>query len=143
MLNHDQICQLIPHADDMCLLDQVKSWDDKKIICTSMTHTKADNPLRNEDGLPMVSLLEYGAQAMAVHGCLLSNKDDHVIEEGYLAALRDVKIADGSLSDITSELEIEAEQVFSDAGNMIYTLRIYTNTIMLASGRATVIARFG
>ena len=143
MLNHNEICQLIPHAENMCLLDCVKIWDDKKIICTSMTHTKADNPLRNEDGLPMISLLEYGAQAMAVHGSLLKDQSNVAMKEGYLVALRDVKIENFDLSDITSELKIEAEQVFSDAGNMIYTLTVYANTTMLVSGRATVIARFG
>jgi len=142
MLNHDAICELIPHTGDMCLLDTVKSWDEKSIICMSHTHRNADNPLRNKDGLSMLSLLEYGAQAMAVHGCLLAEKEGVTMEEGYLASLRDIQVAEGWLSDIEDELEINAERFFFDAGNMIYIMTIRACGEMLAGGRATVVAKF-
>ena len=142
MVEHDEICELIPHAGEMCLLDAVKSWDEKSIICTSNTHRKIDNPLRNRDGLPMLSLLEYGAQAVAVHGCLLAKKESVIMEEGYLAALRNVQLTQGWLSDIDDELEISAVRIYADEGNMIYTMIIQTHNKVLASGRATVVAKF-
>lgn len=141
-MEHDEICELIPHAGDMCLLDAVKSWDDKNILCTSNTHQKTDNPLRNSNGLPMLSLLEYGAQAAAVHGCLLAKKENVIMEEGYLAALRDVQVAQGWLSDIADELEVGAERIYADAGNMIYTMTIQARNKILVSARATVVAKF-
>ena len=142
MIKHDEICELIPHAGKMCLLDAVKSWDEKSIICVTNTHQKTDNPLRNSGGLPMLSLLEYGAQAMAVHGCLLAKKDGVTMEEGYLAALRDIQLTQGWLSDVKCELEIGAERIYADGGNMIYTMMVHANNKILATGRATVVAKF-
>jgi len=141
-MEHDEICKLIPHAGDMCLLDTVKSWDEKNIVCTSNTHKKADNPLRNNNGLPMLSLLEYGAQAVAVHGCLFAKNENVIMEEGYLAALRDVRVVQGWLSDVVDELEVGAERIYADAGNMIYTMTVQAGNKILLSARATVVARF-
>jgi len=142
MLDHDAICRLIPHSGDMCLLDSVKAWNDKSITCLTYAHLKKDNPVRNDKGLPMSSLIEFGAQAMAVHGCLLLEKNGGKMEEGYLAALRDVKFSDGYLSDISEELVIHAERLYADAGNMIYEMKVEANDRVLASGRATVVSRF-
>lgn len=142
MLQHNEICQLIPHTGEMCLLDSVKTWDETSIVCIANTHRNQNHPLRNDGGLPMLSLLEYGAQAMAVHGCLMAEKNDFVMEEGYLAALRDVQIAQGWLSDIEAELEVAAERIYAEAGNMIYTMTVHSNNKQLLSGRATVVAKF-
>lgn len=139
---HNEICELIPHSGEMCLLDAVKYWDEKSITCITNTHRNADNPLRNSDGLPMISLLEYAAQAMAVHGCLLTEKEGVYIKEGYLAALHDVQIAHGCLSDIEDELEVGVERIYAEAGNMIYSMMIRTNNKILATGRATVMATY-
>ena len=142
MLEHDEICELIPHAGDMCLLDSVQEWDESSITCISLAHHNKDNPLRNENGLPMSSLVEFGAQAMAIHGCLLAEKEDIGMVEGYLGALRDVQFSEGWLSDIEDALEIYAERLFADAGNMIYIMRIKAQGKILANGRATVISKF-
>lgn len=142
MLDHDEICKLIPHAGDMCLLNEVISWDENNIICTSSTHQKVTNPLRNKNGLPMLSLLEYGAQAVAVHGCLLAKNEDVIMEDGYLAALRDVQVMQGWLSDIDDELEVGAERIYTDAGNMIYFMTIKARNKVLVSARATVVGKF-
>lgn len=142
VIGHDEICELIPHAGKMCLLDAVKSWDEKSIICTTNTHQKASNPLRNREGLPMLSLVEYGAQAVAVHGALLAKKESMVMEEGYLAALRDVQLAQGCLSDIANELEVGAERIYVDAGNMIYTMVVRNRNKVLVNARVTVVAKF-
>lgn len=143
MLKPDDICSLIPHAGSMCLLDMVKSWDERSIACTTTTHRNEDNPLRNSEGLPMSSLLEYGAQAMAVHGCMLAKNENAVVKEnGYLAALSDIQLAQGWLSDIEDELEIGVERIYADAGNMIYTLSIKAGNKILAHGKATVMVKF-
>jgi len=142
MLKHKSICDLIPHTGDMCLLDSVERWDEDKILCISQTHRNMHNPLRNDNGLPMLSLIEYGAQAMAVHARLLAEVDSLTTVEGYLAALRDIQVAQGWLSDIESALEIHAERIYSDAGNMIYLMNIHSSGKLLASGRATVVAKF-
>lgn len=143
MLNHKEICKLIPHSGTMCLLDTVKTWDDKRIVCTSSSHRSMNNPLRYNEELSMLALIEYGAQAMAVHGCLLSERNDVVMVNGYLAALRDIQIVPGLLSDIMGDLEISADCLYTEAGNMIYNMSIQASKTILLSGRATVVAKFG
>jgi predicted hotdog family 3-hydroxylacyl-ACP dehydratase len=142
MLEHDEICKLIPHDGKMCLLDKVKNWNKKSITCTTSTHRNKSNPLRSNEGLPMLSLLEYGAQAMAVHGCLLAEMDGFIMKEGYLASLRDINFADGLLSEVEDELVINMEHIYAESGNMIYTMSISANNIILASGRISVAAKF-
>lgn len=138
--DRDEICGLIPHAGLMCLLDKVTQWDETHIVCYSCTHKHIDNPLRNDDILPTSALIEYGAQAMAVHGGLLAKASGQVIRAGYLAALRDVTLEDVDVSSIDTLLCVEATQLMASQGNMIYNFSIKSNEKILASGRATVVA---
>ncbi|MDH5368792.1 MAG: phosphotransferase, partial [Gammaproteobacteria bacterium] len=92
MIKHDELCSLIPHSFDMCLLERVDFWDKDKIVCYSNSHLSDTNPLRRKENLSSVHLLEYAAQAMAVHGGLHDREQGVQMTEGYLAALRDVSI---------------------------------------------------
>lgn len=136
-----KICEMIPHDGLMCLLDQVTHWDDKHIICSSYTHQDSFNPLRSRNRLAVYALIEYAAQAMAVHGCLLANRAGKTIQKGYLAALREVTLEDCDVSRIQSELNIEATLHIASQGNMIYYFSVKTNNKNLISGRATVVAK--
>lgn len=140
MINHDEICQLIPHSFDMCLLDKVESWDENTIICSSDSHRLKTNPLVREQHLSSIHLLEYAAQAMAVHGGLHDREQGLQMTEGYLASLRNVKIDLCELKNIPSELRIEATKIMSQAGNMIYNFSVLAEDALLVSGRATVVA---
>ena len=138
-ISKQDICDLIPHAGKMCLLDVVEGWDELSITCLSRTHRDSDNPLRDKDGLPMEVLVEYGAQAMAVHGNLVPGSADDRIKEGYLASLRDLSLAQGCLSDIDEDLTIRAERIHAAGGSMVYQFSVYAGIQELASGRATVV----
>ena len=140
MIEHDELCSLIPHSFDMCLLDRVESWDKDKIVCTSNSHLLATNPLRRENSLSSIHVLEYAAQAMAVHGGLHDREQGKQMTEGYLAALRDVKLDLCKLEQLQTELRIEANQILSQGGNMIYAFTVSASGTELASGRATVVA---
>lgn len=140
MIEHDELCSLIPHSFDMCLLERVEFWNEDQIVCYSNSHLSSTNPLRREQTLSSIHLLEYAAQAMAVHGGLHGRKKGIKMTEGYLAALRDVNIHLCELSDIKSELRIEAKKILSQDGNMIYTFSASSAETELASGRATVVA---
>jgi len=142
IIKKEELCQLIPHAGSMCLIDKVTSWDETHIICYTKTHQDNNNPLRNDKLLPMSALIEYGAQAMAIHGGLLAKASGDVMHKGYLAALRDVNMCDGDVSQIESVLCIEAEQKMASQGNMIYSFMIKVDETILVSGRATVVAIF-
>ena len=140
MIQRDELCNLIPHSFDMCLLERVEFWDKDKIICYSNSHLLQNNPLRREEKLSSIHVLEYAAQAMAVHGGLHNRKQGLKMTEGYLAALRDVKLHFCDLDKLQTELRIEANKILSQGGNMIYAFTVSSTEIELASGRATVIA---
>ena len=140
MIEHNELCSLIPHSFDMCLLDRVESWDEHQIVCYSNSHSSLTNPLRREQNLSSVHLLEYAAQAMAVHGGLHGRKKGIQMTKGYLAALRDVKLHLCDLNTVKTELRIEAKKILSQDGNMIYTFSVSSAETELTSGKATVVA---
>lgn len=139
MIERDELCELIPHTGKMCLLDRVIRWDKTFIECESRSHTLSDNPLRSKKRLPAVSLIEYGAQAMAVHGGLLAREEGRKISNGYLAALRDVKINKHDINSITDKICIQAECLMAQGGNLIYEFRIKSAGTAIIQGRATVV----
>src|SRR5262245_51430177 len=89
MVTRQRILELIPHQGTMCLLDAALDWSATDIACTSLSHLAADTPLRRAGQLPAVCGVEYGLQAAALHGALLSGRRQ---PQGYLGALRDVEI---------------------------------------------------
>ena len=140
LIDREELCGLVPHSGNMCLLDSVLSWDDTHIRCTASSHTDPRNPLRKQGRLAAVHLLEYGAQAMAVHGGILARESSSDARPGYLATLRDVTITADYIDQIKTPLNIEAEKIAASSDSFMYKFRVTTNDKLLASARATVIA---
>src|SRR5690242_18884550 len=88
MIDKERFCRLIPHAGEMCLLDFVEWWSDDEIRCVSTSHASPRHPLRFADRLTSIHLVEYAAQAAAIHGALLAERDGTRVAPGFLAALR-------------------------------------------------------
>ena len=140
-VQREELSQLIPHAGSMCLLDGVRHWDDDSICCISRTHQSLDNPLRKNNQLSSVHSMEYGAQAMAVHGGLLARDKGESIKPGYLAALRDVDLYVPRLDDVEDTLVITAKKLMAGAGNLMYVFKVMAGDRLISSGRATVITQ--
>jgi predicted hotdog family 3-hydroxylacyl-ACP dehydratase len=141
LIGREELCGLIPHAGRMCLLDEVLAWDDEHILCRSHSHRALDHPLRGEEGLSSLHGLEYGAQAMAVHGGLLAREQDEEIGSGYLAALRQVELNVDWLHDIEGPIEVEATRLIGQGGQFIYEFRLHSEGHPLLRARATVMSR--
>lgn len=141
MIGHDEICAMIPHAGSMCLLDSVEQWDEQSIVCQSRSHTLKSNPLRKNHQLSAVHAIEYGAQAMAVHGCLLARARGETLKPGYLAALKEVQLHLSRLDDLGEPLIISAQQLIAAGGNLMYTVSIRCADQEVASARATVVTQ--
>ncbi|SSC07334.1 3-hydroxylacyl-ACP dehydratase [bacterium endosymbiont of Bathymodiolus sp. 5 South] len=143
MFSNIELCHLIPHSEKMCLLDTVKQWNSDSIVCITQTHQKNDNPLRNNGSLPVSALIEYGAQAMAVHGALIAKYLTEQMQEGYLAALKNVNFYQNfDINNIASPLIVKATRKFASQGNMIYEFSVASEDTDLISGRATIVAVF-
>ena len=132
---------LIPHRDTMCLLDAVVEWDEQKIHATSASHRRADNPLRSDSVLRSVHLCEYAAQAMAVHGGLLAQRDGNIAAPGFLVSLRAVKLHVARIDDLVDALDVHAEKLLDGGGSWQYAFRVEHAGALLAEGRAAVMTQ--
>lgn len=128
----------IPHQGSMCLLGHVKSWDEKTITCSAISHSQLTNPLRYQNQLNTACGIEYAAQAMAVHGALLAPADQEKPRAGFLVSIRGATIYHGRLDDIKQALTIVAELIHSDDNNMLYGFTLLADNRLLLDGRAAV-----
>ncbi len=139
VIGRDELAALIPHKGTMCLLDEVVHWDRQCIECVSFSHRREDNPLRYEGRIDAVHAVEYGAQAMAVHGGLLAREQGRSLKPGYIAALRDINISRSRLDSIAEPLQVSARQLMAAGGNLVYRFEVRAGEELVASGRVTVI----
>ncbi len=140
-LNHEQLCQLIPHAGSMCLLDSVVDWNAEEINCRAISQRDPHNPLRQHNTLAAINGIEYAAQAMAIHGALLSEQRGSPAA-GYLAALRNIKLEAQTLHQ-ENELLLRCHRLAGDANGFIYDFEVHGDDALLLSGRATVMVERG
>lgn len=129
---------LIPHAGAMCLLHEVLSWSDTDIECRAISHRDPNHPLRLNDRLPVWCAIEYGAQAMAVHGGLCAQAVGARAAPGYLAAVREVSVEGERLDTVADELIVRATRLMGDARSLLYEFSVGTTSRAIAKGRAMV-----
>ncbi len=135
-IHQAQFTHLIPHAGKMLLIEQVASWSTHHIHCISHTHLDSDHPLRFENSLSAMHLIEYGAQTMAIHGGLLSG----ISSPGYLAAVRGAHFHIDTLDTLSGTLHIYAKAELKIENGAVYSFRITDDQdILLLDARATVI----
>ena len=140
MLPKSDWSHLIPHAGTMCLLDAVERWDEQAIHAITESHRRPDNPLRGHGGLHAVNLAEYGAQAMAVHGGLLSrSRGNETVRPGRLVSLRDVQLSATYVDHLDGHLDVRAQCLYADDSGAQYSFRIEHAQQVICSGRAAVI----
>ncbi len=144
-LQHDEIARRIPHQGSMCLLDRVSAWDGSQISCEASSHRLASNPLRAQGRLGASCGIEYAAQAMAVHGALIAERQSSADgtevspQVGYLASVRGVTLHTERLDDLSDDLQIHAERLSGDANTILYSFTVYAGLTLLISGRAVVV----
>ena len=137
-IDRDAILALIPHQGTMCLLDEVMQWDSERIVCTTYSHQRPDNPLRSDSMLRAIHLCEYGAQAMAVHGGLLAREHGQVAKPGLLVSLRAVQINSLRIDKLPDALIVEADKLLDSGSSWQYQFRVRHRDTLLAEGRAAV-----
>jgi predicted hotdog family 3-hydroxylacyl-ACP dehydratase len=133
------ISRIIPHQGSMCLLAGVLQYDAQGIRCVAVSHRSPDNPLRENGRLHAVCGVEYAAQAMAVHGALLSGQGNGTPRGGRLASLRSLDLRVNRLDDVEADLEISAVQIMGDDNNMVYEFAVHADARCLLGGKATVV----
>ncbi len=138
-LDHAGIALRIPHQGRMCLLDQLVSWSPERIHCAAVSHLEPDHPLRSASGLLSPCAIEYAAQAMALHGALLAPPGAGP-RPGYLASVRNVRLAVARLDGVAGPLQVRAERLAGEARQVMYRFELSDeHGRMLVDGRATVV----
>lgn len=139
MIGETEIRTLVPHAGAMCLLERVTDWDDASIACSTMTHRDANHPLRRDDALAAIHLIEYGAQACAIHGGLLSRAaGEKSAKPGMLTALRECKLHVERIDEIEVPLTIAAKKIAASGAGSMYQFEVRAGERLLAEGRISV-----
>ena len=123
----------------MCLLDCVEEWDELRIQCRASSHRAADNPLRANNRLGAACGIEYAAQAMAVHGALLTPPDSGSARVGYLVSVRGTQLHVPRLDDIAADLLVEASCITRSENNILYQFSVSAAGVLLLEGRAAVV----
>jgi predicted hotdog family 3-hydroxylacyl-ACP dehydratase len=130
------IAALVPHTGRMVLLDAVAAWDAATIRCTAGSHLDPENPLRRNNCLPAICGVEYAAQAIAVHGALVSGARSR---PGFLVSARDVVLHAQRLDDAGNSLTIDAEMIAGQPDGLIYRFSIRTGDRHLVDGRVAIV----
>lgn len=132
----DWIAAHLPHRGRMNLLERIVSWDAQGLRARATSHRDAGNPLRRGNELPIACGIEYGAQAVAAHGALVS---EGAAGAGFLASVRSVVFHATRLDDLPADLEISVEQIGAVAGGMLYRFSVASEGRELLEGRAAIV----
>jgi predicted hotdog family 3-hydroxylacyl-ACP dehydratase len=138
-----RLADLLPHAGNMCLLDEVLSWNQAGVVCRSASHRRADHPLRRDGVLSAVHLLEYAAQATAVHGGLVAGAGALPVAAKLLAAAREFHLQVANLDDVRADLHIHVERLLSMGESVLYRFQVSAGGRELATGRLTILPPVG
>jgi predicted hotdog family 3-hydroxylacyl-ACP dehydratase len=135
-----EIGELLPHRGSARMIERVTSWDAAHLVAVTTTHRAPGNPLLREGRLASVHLVEYGAQAMALHGALRSIAAGGAPRSALLVAVRDFTTAVDYVHDLAGELEIVARELISTAAGWQYAFEVTHGQSWVASGRVAAIA---
>ena len=130
------IAALVPQQGAMCLLDEIVSFDERSVVCRTASHRSPGNPLRCDGRLPAIAGIEYGAQAMAVHGALQAKG---VAQGGMLAGARAVRCHARYLDDESGTLTVRAERLVAEGSRLLYAFVVEGAASELVSGRIAVV----
>jgi predicted hotdog family 3-hydroxylacyl-ACP dehydratase len=134
------IGSLLPHAGTARMIERVLRWDREHIVTATSRHRAADNPLRKDGRLAAVHLAEFGAQAMAIHGGLLTQADGGAPRPALLVSVRDLVTARDFIEALAGELEVTARVLLAAAGSFQYSFEVRHAGEVIASGRVAAMA---
>lgn len=138
LIQRQQIAQLIPHGEAMCLLDQITDWDEHQLKATTASHCRKDNPLIENGRMDTVALVEYGAQAAAVHAAL-QQSGLSATRPAYLGAIKKLRLFTQYVDVSVAELQIQAQCIFNDSNGAIYDIWTCAEGDDLMTGRIVLI----
>jgi predicted hotdog family 3-hydroxylacyl-ACP dehydratase len=128
---------LLPHVGAMRMITAVVHWSEEDIECLAESHRDPANPLWIDRRLPAVCGLEYGAQAMAIHGALVAGRATKP-RAGLLVAAHELLWRVARLDTIAGALTIRARRLLGSSQQVAYEFDVLDGGRSLVSGRASV-----
>ena len=130
---------LVPHAGSMCLLQEVLHWDQTGIRCSTASHRDPRHPLRRAQGLAGLHLIEYCAQALALHRGLVSEAAGERAPPGWLVSMREFRLAVERLDLLKGPLIITARELVYFEGGTQYEASAVAEGRDIGGGRVSVV----
>jgi predicted hotdog family 3-hydroxylacyl-ACP dehydratase len=100
-----------------------------------VSHRDPCNPLKRGGRLDAICGIEYGLQAMAVHGALL---DGTPHRPGFLSSLRNIEIVECNLAMLAAPLQVEADLLLRENRGLIYRFSISAGGTCYVGGQASI-----
>ena len=125
----------LPHQGAMNLLESVVGWDEAAITARATNHREGGHPLRRDGMLPATAGIEYGAQAAAAHGALVTGRRSG---PGFLVSVRGIVLHVRRLDDVTDDLDVVAERLGGDDAGVLYRFDVASSGRVLVEGRVAV-----
>ena len=138
LMDRAAIADLIPHGEAMCMLDGLAHWDAEQIQCYSDQHRAASNPLRESGVLHTVCLVEFCAQAAALHGALSQEGVSHRATLLYLGAVKRLQLYRHCLDASLPTLQISAHCAVRSATGSVYQIGAAAGPHRLLQGRVVL-----
>lgn len=138
MIDTVNLYERLPHAGSMCLVDEVIDWDRDRIRCGAASHRLADNPLRVAGRLPAICVLEYAAQAFALHGLLVADESGDRSPDAsrvFVALVTSLDLHAEFLDGRDGMLLIDGGIAFRQAGSAVYRFEARDATGPIAEGQ--------
>lgn len=135
------ISDLLPHKGSARMLERVIAWDADSLVAITATHRSTDHPLRRDGRLASVHLVEYGAQAMALHGALRDLEAGRTPQPALLVSVRDFHASRAFLEDLPDELTVQAQALLVTPTSWQYGFEVLHAGVSLAGGRVAAMAR--
>jgi predicted hotdog family 3-hydroxylacyl-ACP dehydratase len=140
------IASLLPHTGAMVMLESIDHFDETRIVCSTMRHRAADNPMRNGSGigsrLRALCGIEFAAQAMALHGALRRSPPS-ALRHGRVAAVREVVVHCRFLDAVEGPLVVECRLEAAAGNAYAYLFTLNGGGEVLLRGTATVMMSEG
>jgi predicted hotdog family 3-hydroxylacyl-ACP dehydratase len=92
--------------------------------------------------LPGSAAIEFGAQAIALHGALSNTHQSGKPQKAFIASLKNAEWSSAPLSDCHSDLTIQAECIAEVGAGAEYSFSVRNADNVLAQGNAIVMFSF-
>ena len=130
------IAELIPHGENLCLIEKVVDWNSESIQCQSIALDDTSHPFCEGQRMATVILIEACAQAAAVHAQLVTGgiaaAGDQAHNPAFLGAIKDLIVRTAWLPERCSTVNLTAQCLHSDNSGGIYTVQgLYGDNLLL------------